>query len=541
MIGDRLGKWVIYKELGRGGMGRVYLAQEELTGRRAALKILAAELAQEAGFLHRFQREIETLSQLDHPNIVRFYEAGHENGLYFYAMEYVEGQGLDDVLEEQGRLPWKEALAIIQQVCPALKHAHDHGIIHRDLKPANLLRTAEGVVKLTDFGIAKVFAGTHLTATGGVVGTAEYLSPEQAAGKPVSKRSDLYSLGIVFYTLLVGRPPFEGKSFLDLLHKHRYAQFDPPRKIVPDVPYELDEVVCQLLEKDPEDRPPDALVLGKQLGALRRKLERKDHLTEATERGETVDEARPGSFDPEKLPGPATLMSRLVREELERQRRGGPLAQLMTKPVVVVPLFLLCVGLLVWSFWPASAASLFERGARLMESPDPAQWELAWREYFEPLNERYPDHPYQQQVEEFHRRIEAARRRAEGSGSGEAERFYRRGERLRQDGDAAAARRVWGDVVSVFTGVPSEEEWVRRARDGLAELDREDGRPRRWQSIRAALKRAAALAAEGKRAEAEAVWRGIEQLYREDPAARDILAEVRAARGQAPAVKPGTK
>src|SRR5271154_4232581 len=261
MIGDRLGKWVIYKELGRGGMGRVYLAQEEIGGRQAALKVLAAELAQESGFLQRFQREIETLAQLEHPNIVRFFESGFENGLYFYAMEYVDGPSLEDDLERTERLPWKDVLDIVLQVCPALKHVHDHGVIHRDLKPANILRNSAGVVKLTDFGIAKVFAQGHLTAAGGIIGTADYLSPEQAAGKPVSKRSDLYSLGAVLYTLLTGRPPFVGESFLDLLHKHRYAQFDPPRKIVPELPYELDEVVCQLLEKDPAARPPDCLVL----------------------------------------------------------------------------------------------------------------------------------------------------------------------------------------------------------------------------------------------------------------------------------------
>src|SRR5262249_9466130 len=218
MIGERLGKWIIYKELGRGGMGRVYLANEEIGGRRAAIKILAAELAQDVRFLQRFQREIDILSRLEHPNIVRFYESGLENGLYFYAMEYVEGESLDEVLHRDGRLPWPEVLDAALQICPALKHAHDHGIIHRDLKPPNLLRTAAGVIKLTDFGIAKAFASTQLTSTAGVVGTAEFLSPEQAAGKPVTKRSDLYSLGVVLYTLLTGRVPFEGTSFLDLLH-----------------------------------------------------------------------------------------------------------------------------------------------------------------------------------------------------------------------------------------------------------------------------------------------------------------------------------
>ena len=229
MIGERLGKWVIYKELGRGGMGHVYLAQEEVGGRRAALKVLAADLAKDVGFLQRFQGEIETLSKLDHPSIVRFYEAGFENGLHFFAMEYVDGQSLEKVLHEQGKLKWPEVLDIALKVCSALRHVHDSGVIHRDIKPPNIMITAEGDIKLADFGIARIFASRHLTATGGVVGTAEFLSPEQAAGKPVTKRSDIYSLGVVLYMLLTGRAPFEGTSFLDLLHKHRYAQFDMRR------------------------------------------------------------------------------------------------------------------------------------------------------------------------------------------------------------------------------------------------------------------------------------------------------------------------
>src|SRR5438874_2679791 len=233
MIGERLGKWVIFKELGRGGMGRVYLARDELAGTQAAIKVLAAELAMDVGFLQRFHREIESLSRLEHPNIVRFIEAGLENGHHYYAMEYVEGESLEAILLERGKLPWAEVLDIAAQLAPALRHVHDHGIIHRDLKPPNILRTPAGVIKLTDFGIAKVFASRHLTSTGGIIGTAEFLSPEQAAGKVVGKRSDLYCLGAVLYALLTGRPPFVGNNHLELLHKHRYGQFDRPARMVP--------------------------------------------------------------------------------------------------------------------------------------------------------------------------------------------------------------------------------------------------------------------------------------------------------------------
>src|SRR5262245_17907419 len=367
MLGERLGNWVIFKELGRGGMGRVFLAQEELTGRQAAIKILAGELAQEVGFLHRFQREIDSLSKLDHPNIVRFIESGLENGHYYYAMEFVEGQSLDDILLNNGKLPWREVLDIAVQICPALRHVHDHGIIHRDIKPPNILRTSQGQVNQADFRIAKVFASSHLTATGGVVGTAEFLSPEQAAGKPVTKRSDIYSLGVVLYTLLTGRTPFVGNSFVDLLHKHRYAQFDPPRKVVPNIPYELDDIVCKLLAKEPDKRPPDCMVLGRQLDGIRRKLERKDIQTAAGLTNDaTVAENMSEDVAAEDHVGPATLMSKLVRAELERQQKGGTFNRLLNRAWVLIPLLALCIGILVWTFWPMSMETLYARGSELM-------------------------------------------------------------------------------------------------------------------------------------------------------------------------------
>ena len=177
MMGERLGRWILSREIGRGGMGHVHLAQEEVTGRRAAIKILAPELAQDAGFLQRFEREIETLAKLTHPNIVQFYDAGQEHGQYWYAMEFVEGRGLDDLIEHRRRFPWRDTIDVAFQICPALKHVHDHGIVHRDLKPSNILVRDDGILKLTDFGIAKVFASTQLTKTGGIVGKRPNTSP----------------------------------------------------------------------------------------------------------------------------------------------------------------------------------------------------------------------------------------------------------------------------------------------------------------------------------------------------------------------------
>jgi len=417
MIGARLGSWILDKELGRGGMGRVFLAHAaDSPSALAALKVLPAELAVDPAFPARFQREIEILRQLDHPNIVRFLESGVHEGHSFFAMEYVSGPNLQALLEERGQLSWQKVLDLALQIAPALKHAHDRGIIHRDIKPANLLLAVHalpspvslGHVKLTDFGVASLFAGTHLTVPGHVIGTAEFLSPEQAAGKPVTRRSDLYSLGAVLYTLVTGRTPFQG-TVVELLHKHLYAQFERAIRLVPDLPHDLDELIAQLLDKDPARRPADGAVLHRRLDSIRRKIERQA-------KPSPNDTPLPLTFsreeitsDPAKQVGPATLMSRLVRQELENQNKGGPVKQFFNKPWVILPLFLLTLGVLVWTFWPMSAEGLYQRGAALMESKDPEDWEKAWRDYLEPLNQQYPDHPYKNEVNGFLQRVEVYR------------------------------------------------------------------------------------------------------------------------------------
>jgi serine/threonine-protein kinase len=536
MIGSRLGNWVIDKEIGHGGMGRVYLAHEETGSRQGAVKVLARELAMETGFLERFRREIDVLSQLDHPNIVRFYESGLHDGLYFYAMEYVDGENYEQILQNQGRLPWREVLDLALQICPALKHAHDRGIVHRDLKPPNLLRSTAGVVKLTDFGIAKVFASRHLTNTGGVVGTADYLSPEQASGKPATKRSDLYSFGIVLYTLLTGKPPFDGNTSAELLHKHLYGRFDPPQKIVPDIPYEFDQVICELLEKDPSKRPGDGLILHRHLDSLRRKLERKSQHTLPVRTDEqTVADTR-GDL-PDQGPGAATLMSRLLRRELELGKQGNTLSQLFRRPVVVVPLFLICVGLLIWGFYPRRGLSqdeLFQRAQALMVSSDPEAWDRAWNDYIEPLQKRYPDNPYQDQVRAYRVQIQdhAAQRRALAAANAtrlrsEAQRFYQRGLRYCQEGDIEAARRVWQNIIRSFSGIDSEARWVHLARECLAALtDQTPSAERRLQVVQKCLEHARQLRDEGKREQAEEIWRGLEELYAGDASAKDVLSQI---------------
>jgi serine/threonine-protein kinase len=545
MIGSKLGQWIVDRELGRGGMGQVYLARAESPGegepRRAAVKVLAPELARDPGFLQRFLREIAALQQLDHPNIVRFYEAGAQEGHHFYAMEYVEGASFEKILHERSRLPWPEVLGMALQICPALKHAHDRGIIHRDIKPSNLIRAAQpdpGVVKLADFGIAHVFATTHLTETGAVVGTGEYLSPEQAAGKQATRRSDLYSLGVVLYTLLTGRTPFQGATPADLLHKHIYAQFDKPSRIVPDLPHEIEDVVCQLLEKDPERRPSDGGVLFRQLDSICRKLERKGQMTTIAQTAAGNERTVPAAKG-EGREGPATLMSRLMREELERQNRGGPVQRFFNHPAVIVVLFLLCVGGIAWKFWPDSENALYDKGMQLWHSEDSDDWDRAFSDYFDPLQRKYPDNPHAQEIDDYrgqleerkalHRAEQIAKRSPLGS---EAQWFYQEGLRLRQQGDEQAALRTWENLVVAFADVKSEQPWVALARKELREPeDRLPSGETRWKPAREALARARDLRDQGKRDAAEKIWKGLEALYGNDKSAAPVLDEIKRDRG----------
>lgn len=523
MMGERLGKWILSTEIGRGGMGRVYLAQEDLTGRQAAVKILSAELAADPGFLSRFQREIEALSQLSHPHIVQFYDSGHESGHYFYAMEYVSGESLEEILEHQKRMGWREVLEVALQICPALKHVHDHGIIHRDIKLSNILVRDDGIIKLTDFGIAKVFATSDLTQTGGVVGTAEYLSPEQAMGKAVTKRSDIYSLGVVLYSLLTGRLPFVGTGFLDLMHKHRYAQFDHPAKIVLDLPYEVDEIVCQMLEKDPAKRPADCMVLGKQLDSIRKKLERKD---QGTRVGQTDTVAQTKAvFDPRTSPGPITLAERLGRG-FSRHDQRGPLGRAFNHPFVVFVLFLLCLATLVYAFWPPSQEWLYRKGAEMMASERLADLEIGWADYLEPLTLRYPDHPYQADVERLKQKLEAARHPT----TSEAWHFLSQANKRIEAGDSDGAKAIWKNVITAFADVDGEKEAVEHARKRLANAEAPTIQAEKLRRVRPILDRAAALKMQGKREDAERLWASLEALYRSDPAGGAIVEEVQKAR-----------
>gem|GEM_PF-2503796 len=248
---ERLGKYKILAELGRGGMARVFKAEDTDAGQIVAVKALLPELASQPAFVKRFRREIETLRALEHPDIVRILDIGQQAGVQYYVMEYMDGATVEKQLRLRGKFAVPEALKITRSVAEALKYAHAKGFIHRDIKPANIMANAAGDVKLADFGIAKDIEATRLTVTGGIVGTADYMSPEQAEGKRVTRRSDIYSLGVCLYQMLTGRLPFVGKTYLDVIRAHKFTMPEAVRALNPAIPGRVARLVESMMEKDP--------------------------------------------------------------------------------------------------------------------------------------------------------------------------------------------------------------------------------------------------------------------------------------------------
>jgi beta-lactam-binding protein with PASTA domain/predicted Ser/Thr protein kinase len=248
------GRYLIVRKLGSGGMANVYLASDQELGRRVAIKILDERHARDAQFIERFRREAQHAAGLSHPNIVSVYDRGEAEGTYYIAMEYVEGRTLKELLVARGPSPLGIAIDYTRQILSALRFAHRNGIVHRDIKPHNVIVDGEGRVKVMDFGIARAGTASQMTEAGSIIGTAQYLSPEQARGAPVDQTSDLYSTGIVLYELLTGTVPFTGETPVEIAMKHLSQVPPPPSSHRPEVPRDLDYVVLRALAKDPADR-----------------------------------------------------------------------------------------------------------------------------------------------------------------------------------------------------------------------------------------------------------------------------------------------
>ncbi len=370
-VSKEVGPFVVDRELGSGAMGSVYLAHfKDKPNQRVALKFVGFGGGVNQKALDRFEREADILKQLKHPNIVRIIGHGrHQKKTPYYAMEYVEGSTLSDVLSRRGRLPWEEVVALGKQLCSALQHAHEQGIIHRDVKPSNLMVLRDGTLKLTDFGIAKDLDETALTEANCTVGTASYMSPEQCKGeRNLTHRSDLYSLGVVLYELLTGRKPFEAESAMDMFLLHVQGKFERPSRLVMDIPPWLDTLVCQLLEKKTDKRPFDAAVVGAALEQVVEKVtaQRSAGVDALTGTGAVTASRTLAGADKEA----ARTLAQSLGKGTKKKRKKPFYKRAWFQAVWIGAALLLIGGLILWAVQPPSPDLLYAQADRMMQKGD---------------------------------------------------------------------------------------------------------------------------------------------------------------------------
>jgi eukaryotic-like serine/threonine-protein kinase len=460
MIGARVGNWYVEAEIGRGPLGVVYRARGfDDPERHAAVKVFTE--TRDPGAVQRITAELLPLQRLDHVNIVKALDCGVHRGLAFVASELIDAPDYAKVLET-GRRPWREVLSVAVQAARALKHAHNRNVLHRDLKPAHFILTPDGTLKILAFGLAKVFPPTPSHAP--AIGSGAYLPPETANGKPLTRRSDLYSLGGVLYTLVTGRPPFAAASVVELMHKQCYTLPERPANLAPDLPPEFDEFICTLLDKNPARRPGTAAAVIEELERLRGKLERK---------GEKL--AWPAKLTPDTAESPALPAALGVADGQEPEPQSRPF---LKRPVVVIPLFFVAVAALVLPFvWPSkSAEELYAAAEPLLASENPDDWDAALDKYLDPLARKYPDR-YKDEIAAARQKARDWRELRRAVSEGEkppprsaAEKAYLRGLRLARDGETADARATWDALIAAFGAIESERRWVELARAGLKML-----------------------------------------------------------------------
>jgi eukaryotic-like serine/threonine-protein kinase len=527
MIGEKVGDWVIDAEVGRDHHGRVYRARAaDDSGQFATIRVLPNN----PDIHELFRGRLATLRKLSHPNLVAYLGGGIVHGDPYYVAEHVPGPNYETLLREGKQSTWQEVLAIALQAVSALRHAHRRGVLHGDLRPANAIQGPDGRVKLAEAGIARLFGADVPPPADNPLASAAFISPEQAAGKPATKRSDFYSLGCLLYALLTGRPPFIAANLVELIHKQCFVMPERPIHFVPDLPEEIDALVMKLLAKEPQVRPGSGTVLLAEIERIWAGLESRGKIGKRPPL--PADEPLPPPAAEE--PRPATPRSILVPPK--------PPRPLMSRPIVVVPLFLLCVGLLVAGFYwtRTDPDELWARAQPLMHSEDPSDWEKAWTEYLEPLSRDYPDR-YAEEIKAFRARAEpqAELRKAQATGraaryKSEAERFYQEGVRQCEAGDFAGAKRTWERVVAAYAGIEGEARWVDLARQAAGRLPPQEGtlhRPAAAAALRQALERARTLKAAGKVKEATEILDALDDLYRDDPDAAEIRELIRKERG----------
>jgi serine/threonine-protein kinase len=483
LVGEQLGPFLIEREIGSGAMGAVYRGKYVKTGQVVAVKVMAPGLGStNANAVARFEREAEILKQLNHHNIVRLFAVGKHKGVRYYAMEYVVGESLDKVMARRSRMTWEEVVTLGQQLCAALQHAHDKGIVHRDLKPSNLMILADGTLKLTDFGIAKDLDVTSITEANCTVGTASYMSPEQCKGeRDLSLKSDLYSMGVVFYELITGRKPFFAENAMDMFLQHVRGTFERPSRIVLDMPIWLDTLICQLLEKKPENRPMSAATVHAALGSIKEKVEAMQSAGVDAVRSRLIDRPR-GTRNPDEEDKEAArlLMTGKGRRKGKRKKEAKPIyLQVWFQAICLGVLLAGVAAAMIVAFQPESSDKLYARAKELMESKSPEDHQEAYKGPLNDYNARYvasKGEPQERkdQVEAWRRQCEIEQceevlgilmRNKFAQPKNDAEKLAQRAAKSEEAGDLADAREKWRQVESA--GFPS---WGLLAGKRLKEL-----------------------------------------------------------------------
>lgn len=540
---ERVGPYLIDRKIGAGGMGNVYHGTHESTQQEAAIKVLPAAMAREEGFVQRFSREIDALRQLSNKHIVQLFQDGMtSDGTPYYAMEFVDGITLTTAITDRRRLPWKDVIELALQIAAALKAAHDAGIIHRDLKPSNLMLTKDGLIKLTDFGVASLFASSRLTRAGGVVGTAEYMSPEQARGQRASRRSDLYSLGAVMYAMLTGRPPFTGPTANDILQKHQFSQFDRPSRFAADIPRLLEELVCQLLEKDPAKRLPDALVVMKRLEQIRTRLEYVEQNLES----ETIERPGPGTtlqFESDdspidQSPGPATMVRNMIREEATASLQKTPIARFFDNVFVLLTLLALIIVFGIWMTQRNAvvpAEQLAEARAVLEKKASPA-WIRVRDDLLQPLLDQNQLPESQGEIQDLIQRVNeydfCRSLRADpvrkGDSTDEVERLMKRAFAKYTEGDVASAREQLESVRELLKLSRPQSYFVQHIDETLDRWAVPESELSRTQLLNATIAKVTERRKEGASSdELQQILQSAEQLYGDDRTVAKELAQLR--------------
>jgi hypothetical protein len=502
----RVGPFELERQLGVGGMGVVYLATYLKNGRRMAVKVLAPEMSADARLLRRFLREMHILSRLRHPHIVRYYGGGKDKTQHFYAMEYMDGGSVEQLLKKKGRFSWDETIALTRQVALALEYAHNHGIIHRDLKPANLFLGKDGLVKLGDFGIARDTQATALTAAGRTVGTYAYMAPEQISGKPpVSRKTDLYALGCVMFEMLTGKPPFNAPTAAEMLFAH--LEEEPPQisATVPDCPVYLDRMISKLLEKDPEERYYDALALQVALDETTQKVTADRAAAQQTIAGNGSGATVAGA-------GPTAQTTVGKKKKKKKKKKNVPLYERTW--FLGSCLAVLIVGV-AWLLWPRSEEQLFAQAQKLQAKEDLIG---ARDQYSRLLKSAAFGDQAREEIDKIDMEVTETQAmksmRLNREPQSEAERLYIDALRFEQFKDRVTALQKYRSLVDLLKDREADIKYVNLARKKIRDIEDSGSKQQDVISlVNDNLKRADDLATKGEPIEAQNIWNGVVTLY----------------------------